>query len=130
VTNFAVAQSYTPNTGTGSAPLVLEAVVQFTAQNSGARDVAALSATRILVRDAGGVTLLDTTLQGGVMDMRVQAGLPAGQTRPYSYTSVLPAGPPAAAVDDAVTGLLTVQVDGQDQQVALPATRVRAARIP
>ncbi|HUS14146.1 MAG TPA: hypothetical protein VM536_03915 [Chloroflexia bacterium] len=130
VTDFKVALSYTPNTGAGTAPVALEAMVQFNATNNGPGDVHELSATRIVVHGAGGEGLLDTTLQGGVTDMRPQAGLPAGQTRNYSYTSVPGTSGATAAANDAVIGLLIVSVDGQEQQIALPATRVLPARIP
>ncbi|HMA35458.1 MAG TPA: hypothetical protein VKY74_13390 [Chloroflexia bacterium] len=117
VTSFSVAQN-------------LEVRIQFTAQNTSAAAIQDLTATRLVLKNGEGQTVLDTSPQGGVMDMRPMAGLPAGMSRPYSYMAVRGPGTPSLTVNEAVSGLLTVRADGHDQVVALPATRVTPPRVP
>ena len=117
VTNFSVSQNF-------------EIRGQFDATNSGKTDVKDVVPVSVVIKRPNGDVLDEADAQGGVMDMKPFAGLPVGVTRPYAFSA--PAGKVSGQVseNDEVIGTLTVRVDGKEQQVPLPTTRVTAVRIP
>lgn len=106
---------------------------QFTATNNGKEQVQELALTHITVNRSGGDAVFEAgapSLQGGALDMKPMAGLPAGMGRPYSFLATPGMTLKQVAVGEEVTGTLTVSVDGKEQQVLLPVAKVSAVRIP
>jgi hypothetical protein len=103
---------------------------QFNATNNGKTAVQEVAPLRVSVKRPGGEVALDASAQGGVMDTKAMAGLPPGATRPYGFAATPGKVYSQVAVGDEVAGALTVSVDGQEQQVALPTTKVTTVRIP
>jgi hypothetical protein len=103
---------------------------QFNATNNGKTAVQEVAPLRVSVKRPSGDVVLDASAQGGVMDTKVMTGLPPGMTRPYGFSATPGKVYSQVAVGDEVAGALTVSVDGQEQQVALPTTKVTTVRIP
>lgn len=117
VTNFTVSQN-------------LEVRGQFNATNNGKTTVQELTPIRIVVKRPDGEVALDASTQGGVMDMKAMAGLPLGMTRPYGFSASPGKISAQVAEGDEVTGMLTVRIDGHEQEISMPITRVTTIRIP
>src|SRR5438105_10363787 len=98
----------------------LEVRGQFNATNNGKKTVQELTPTHIVVKRPNGESVLDTSVHGGVMDMKPFAGLPSGLTRPYGFSASGGNAPSHIAEGDEVTGTLTVRIAGHEQQVYLP----------
>ncbi len=122
VTGFNVWQDFMPSTNPGGPPLY--ASVELNITNHGATPVHAVLATRIVVRRPEGEVLLDRGLQAGPPDTVAGTDLAPGETRHYSYRSASSDVSPTMTENEAVSGSLTVSLDGVEQTVPLPATRV------
>jgi hypothetical protein len=103
---------------------------QFNATNNSKTAVQDVAPTHIAVKRPNGEVALDASAQGGVMDTKAVAGLPPGMTRPYGFSATPGEIVAQVALGDEVAGTLTVRVDGQEQQVPLPTTKVTTVRIP
>lgn len=121
VTAFSVWQNFMPGPGTASPPLL--ASVEFDVTNTGKTALQNVMATHLVVRRGDGTTALDADVQGGAANMR-PGGLTPGTSLHYSVqTGPVPVTSPMTE-NEAVTGSLTVSVEGQTQLVPLPPTRV------
>src|SRR5205814_10074251 len=107
----------------GSPPLY--ATVEFNVTNNGKTTINSLTATRLVVKRAEGDVVLDAPVQGGSMNAGPVAGLPPGTTQHHSYRTTPTNISPQMTENEAVTGVLTLSADGQEQQLTLPPTRVQ-----
>ncbi len=106
---------------------------QFNATNNGKTNIKDLAPTRIQIKGPTGEVVFEAdapSIQGGVMDMKPMAGLPAGMSRPYSFSAAPGTISKQVAEGDEVTGILTLSADGQVIEVSLPVTKVTPIRIP
>jgi hypothetical protein len=141
-----VQSGLTPTPGNGNGGSVLDIQVtqftvaanfeirgQFNATNNGATDIQELAPTRIQVKGPDGGVVFEASapsIQGGAMDTRPMAGLPAGMSRPYGFSATPGTISKQVTEGEQVTGILTLTVDGRTLDVPLPVTKVTPIRIP
>ena len=122
VIGFNVWQDFMPSTGTTGPPL--NASVELNVTNHGTPPLRNILVTRIVIRRPDGEVVLDRGVLSNTPDTDATGDLAPGETRHYSVRAAPSDASPAMTENEAVTGALTLSLDGVEQTVPLPATRV------
>ena len=111
-----------PSTGTTGPPLIRQCgAKRHQPRHAPLRNILV---TRIVIRRPDGEVVLDRGVLSNTPDTDATGDLAPGETRHYSVRATPSDASPAMTENEAVTGALTLSLDGVEQTVPLPATRV------